>query len=223
VEYGSFRHLIGGDAGGQDGTAYADIESCLAPALIAGLPAVPTPAEGVRIKSAGHCCSLKLNHHGSKFSNDSALLEVLQPRLGIISSGVRQNFFFHPAPEVIQRLKAVPSLAGGVFATELASRGKSGRKRAQAFDPDPVQEPNGQRAVKVVGSMVIRPLDGDLVDLADTTAVDPKLRIQVYGDRQQTPLFNSADFALRAVDAGAASAPDAFYPMEPVDLICGQH
>ena len=222
VEYGSFRHLIGGDAGGQDGTAYADIESCLAPALREVLPAVPTPAKGVRVQSAGHCCSLKLNHHGSKFSNDSALLEVLQPRLGIISSGVRQNFFFHPAPEVIQRLKAVPSLAGGVFATELASRGKSGRQRARNYDPDPATPPNGTRVVKVVGSTVIRPFDGDLADLGNPTAVDPKLRIQVYGDCQQTPLFNNPDFALRATDA-APRAPDAFYPMQPVELICGQH
>lgn len=33
VEYGSFRHLVGGDAGGSTGIAYADIESVLRPAL----------------------------------------------------------------------------------------------------------------------------------------------------------------------------------------------
>ncbi len=47
---------------------------------------------------------LKVGHHGSKTSTSQKLLEVTNPHLAIISSGLN-NSFNHPHPEVIERLE----------------------------------------------------------------------------------------------------------------------
>ena len=50
-----------------------------------------------------HCDVLKLSHHGSKTGSCDRFLDLLQPRLGIISSG-SYSIYHHPSPETIQRL-----------------------------------------------------------------------------------------------------------------------
>jgi competence protein ComEC len=46
---------------------------------------------------------LKVPHHGSKYTTDKKLLDILKPRLGIISAG-RNNRYGHPHREVLDRL-----------------------------------------------------------------------------------------------------------------------
>lgn len=48
----------------------------------------------------------KASHHGSKYSNSSELLEVLQPEVSVVSCS-QKNFYGHPHEEAIQRIEAV--------------------------------------------------------------------------------------------------------------------
>ncbi len=49
---------------------------------------------------------LKVGHHGSRFSSSAAFLRAVHPSIAVISSG-RENNFGHPAPVVLEKLKAV--------------------------------------------------------------------------------------------------------------------
>jgi competence protein ComEC len=48
---------------------------------------------------------LKVGHHGSRTSTSRALLDAVQPRIGLISCG-RRNLFGHPHPTVLAALEA---------------------------------------------------------------------------------------------------------------------
>ena len=48
----------------------------------------------------------KASHHGSKYSNSSELLQVLQPEVSVISCS-KGNFYGHPHEEAIERIEAV--------------------------------------------------------------------------------------------------------------------
>lgn len=56
---------------------------------------------------------LKVAHHGSRTSSASALLDILRPRVAVVSAG-RQNRFGHPHPDVWARVVAA---AGCAFRT----------------------------------------------------------------------------------------------------------
>ena len=47
---------------------------------------------------------LKVSHHGSKDGTSEELLNILKPRLAVISVGSK-NKFGHPTKEVLDRLK----------------------------------------------------------------------------------------------------------------------
>jgi competence protein ComEC len=49
---------------------------------------------------------LKVAHHGSRTSSSAALLDAWRPQIAVISCG-RGNRFGHPAPEVLDRLRAI--------------------------------------------------------------------------------------------------------------------
>lgn len=51
---------------------------------------------------------LKVPHHGSKTSSTQDFLNILKPKLSIISCG-RNNYYNHPASEVLQRYKSINS------------------------------------------------------------------------------------------------------------------
>ena len=60
-----------------------------------------------RMAEAGllkHAAVLKVAHHGSKTSSTDAFLERVRPTFGLISVGA-ENFYRHPAPEIINRLQ----------------------------------------------------------------------------------------------------------------------
>lgn len=50
----------------------------------------------------------KASHHGSKYSNSTELLAILQPEITVISCG-ENNFYGHPHEETIERIKEVRS------------------------------------------------------------------------------------------------------------------
>ena len=219
VEYGSFRHFVAADTGGAEGSAYADIEGVLAPQMALTLP-IARAANAAKFASAGHCCSFKLNHHGTKFSNDARFFATLRPRLAIVPAGVKLYFHGHPTKETVARMVATNWLASDgttqvantlaeIVATEIASKGKG-----KTFNPDPTNK------IKIMGDMIIRPIDEDLVAAHLATAAGQAVRIQVYGNREQTPLPTGSKCALRATVAAATTGN---YPVTPLELSCGLH
>lgn len=82
ISYGCFDAILAGDAG-------APAESTL---LAAGA------------QSLADVDVLKVGHHGSRNGTTEPWLDVLQPRVALISVG--RNGYGHPAPEVLERLRA---------------------------------------------------------------------------------------------------------------------
>ena len=85
LDYGQSSVLLTGDAEG-------DAESAM---LQAGVP--------VRADV------LKVGHHGSNASTSPAFLAAVQPRVAVISVGA-ENWFGHPAPELLERLRDITVL-----------------------------------------------------------------------------------------------------------------
>src|SRR5204863_732085 len=65
------------------------VEASLAPAI---------PSAPLRV--------IKVPHHGSLTSSSVGFLAAVRPRVAVVSAG-RANHFGHPAPEVLERYKAV--------------------------------------------------------------------------------------------------------------------
>ena len=53
---------------------------------------------------------LLLGHHGSKYSTSTELLNIVLPKFVIVSAGTK-NTYGHPAPETLERVAKVSSLA----------------------------------------------------------------------------------------------------------------
>jgi len=51
---------------------------------------------------------LKVAHHGSLSSSSAPFVDALRPQVAVVSVG-RANHFGHPAPEVLERYRAVGS------------------------------------------------------------------------------------------------------------------
>jgi hypothetical protein len=219
IEYGSFRHFLAGDAGGSEGTVYADVERVLAQQMELNMPIARAPKKA-KFKSAGHCCSLKLNHHGTKYANDAQFLATLRPRLAVIPAGVKIYFHGHPTKETVNRLTAaswlkqngttrVTNTIDQIVATEVASKGKG-----KSFNPDT------NNRIKVLGDIVIRPVDEDILAAQTAMSNGQSIRIQVYGNREQTPLPANSTCALRNPEDAATSGN---YPVAPLEVVCSQH
>ena len=58
--------------------------------------------------TTSHIDFYKAAHHGSKYSNGTTLLEVVQPEFTVISCG-KNNRYGHPHAEAIERLERVGS------------------------------------------------------------------------------------------------------------------
>lgn len=84
VSFGNFRAEIGGDLSGFSDNSYADIETSVAPKV-------------------GQIDVYKVHHHGSRYSTNTAWLQAVNPRIGIVSTGTG-NSYNHPTEECIERL-----------------------------------------------------------------------------------------------------------------------
>ena len=84
VSFGNFRAELGGDLSGYGENGYADIETSVAPKV-------------------GQVDVYKVHHHGSAHSTNTAWLQTIVPRIGIVSSG-EGNSYRHPTMECIERL-----------------------------------------------------------------------------------------------------------------------
>lgn len=212
VEYGSFRHFLGGDIGGATCSIEADVEGALAAALPMMLPAM-TAQNGPKISAPAHCCSVKLSHHGSRHSNTDAMLTALSPRIAVGSSGFRQYFHGHPNAEVVTRMSTRANLIQR-FATEIASKGKG-----KPFDPDP------NRTINILGDIIIRPVDESVSERhrAATVNAGSPLQIQVYGTGVQSWIDqNNLNYALRPASPTTPGVK-AGYSIGPYEILCNGH
>ena len=86
VRFGNFDAVIGGDLSGFETDSYEDIETSVAPRI-------------------GQVEVYKVNHHGSRYSSNGNWLDTIKPRIGIVSTGVGNNYG-HPTQECLDRLHA---------------------------------------------------------------------------------------------------------------------
>jgi beta-lactamase superfamily II metal-dependent hydrolase len=225
LEYGSFRYFLGGDIagnGGADGgnfganaintsakkyfSNHADVESKLAPALAAMLPATTDYSAGSpKFPNAGYCTVVKANHHGSNSSNDVYFLSTVRPLIAVASAGVKKNFHRHPTQEVMNRTSRTQTpdwgLRGSIFETIVNTIEQvyvtecAAKKNKVAFTTD-------LRGARILGDIVIRPIDETISALQAVTARGQRLTVQVYGTGDRTTI-EDADTTLRPVDATA--------------------
>jgi beta-lactamase superfamily II metal-dependent hydrolase len=84
VSFGSFKEEIGGDLSGDNTQMYQDVETPVAP-------------------DVGRINVYKVHHHCSSHSTNDTWLADTQPAVGIISTGVG-NDYGHPAADCLERL-----------------------------------------------------------------------------------------------------------------------
>lgn len=123
-----------------------DVEEGVDPELIArGLPTVDL---------------LKVAHHGSKTATTQPFLDVVRPRVAIVSAGAG-NPYGHPAPSTLERLAAS---AGTTYRTdtdgtvEVAFDGRAMRVKASGGRPVPTKRPSsatGTGAVTGTGASTV--------------------------------------------------------------------
>ena len=211
LEYGSFRCFLGGDIGGngreaggnvgdnamapKTRSAHADVESILRPALEMTFPATREWKKGEpKFPNAGYCTVMKADHHGSSSSNDVYLFSAIQPLLFLISSGIKPVPYGHPTQQVLDRASKTITPKWGrpggppagevnnsidqVYITEVAARA-----RDQAVQRD-------LRGARVMGDIVVRPVDETVKAVQDAEARGEVLTVQVYGTGARTGLLD---------------------------------
>lgn len=85
IEFGGFRAEIGGDLSGEQTGSYKDIETSVS-------------------SKVGRLDVYKVHHHCSAYSTNAAWLTTTKPTIGIISVGVANNTYGHPAESCLERL-----------------------------------------------------------------------------------------------------------------------
>ncbi|MEO0075462.1 MAG: MBL fold metallo-hydrolase [candidate division WOR-3 bacterium] len=88
IKYRDFEFFTAGDISGVDIGNHKNVETKLAPLI-------------------GDIDVYKVSHHGSKYSSNSAFLNIIKPEAAIISVGT--NNYGHPAQEVLNRLINIKS------------------------------------------------------------------------------------------------------------------
>ena len=234
LEYGSFRYFVGGDIGGNGkngggnfGTngmdtagkkffsGHADVESKLGPALEAFFPGTTAWKAGQpKYPNAGYCTAVKANHHGSSSSVDVYSLATMRPCVAVISSGVKARFHRHPTQQVMDRMSntprwplrgktrttTTPNTIVQVYLTEVAAQVKG-----KVFPVD-------LRGGRIVGDIILRPVDESVAAVQASTAAGTPLRVQVYGTGAQTGLADPTSVLRPTVARNAARAN---YPIGP--------
>lgn len=82
VSYGEYDQVFGGDLAGTTVSPYVDLETTVGPQV--------GPVE-----------AYKVHHHGSATSTNTAWLNAIQPKIGVISVG---SSYTHPTPDALSRL-----------------------------------------------------------------------------------------------------------------------
>ena len=241
LEYGDFRLLLGGDAGGngrdkggnfdlnqdqrttQFWTSYGDLETHLREAILAHYK-----KDSNRPKTAdGHICCFKSHHHGSASSNDVFFIGAMQPTLVLCSSGTRIKFHGHPTQEAFNRMDkskspkwptpsskkklTLDNSIDQIYLTEVAMDGKYGWGGVKN-QAFKRAFPNG----KILGDFVVRPFNE--VDVAKQKGTNT-ISIQVYGTGAQAA--TDGEKKLRPVDTSKATSPP--YPVGPWEHTCNKH
>lgn len=240
VEYGDFRCLLGGDAGGngrEDGgnfgmnldtrpkkfwSNHGDLETYLRTSVQNVYPRDPQRSQTI----TGHICCFKAHHHGSASSNDVFFLGAMQPCLFLCSCGTRIKFHGHPTQEAINRTDKSKSaqwptptsnkalvLANSIQATYFTEMAVDGRYGWGGVRRQAYNRtfPNG----KILGDIVVRPFGPVTPPNANGANT---ISIQVYGTGAQAAL--DGDKTLRGVNA-TKTPPN--YPVGPWEHSCDKH
>jgi beta-lactamase superfamily II metal-dependent hydrolase len=244
LQYGSFRYFVGGDiagnglvAGGNFGdnsmdsaskksySVHADVETTLGPALEAYFPATPTKnyATGKpKFTCPGYCTVMKANHHGSSSSVDVHLLGTLRPLLLLISAGVKTRFHNHPTQQVLNRADAGETLQWGlraagkkkadtvkvdntieqIYVTEVAAKVRSTKFTVDVYN------------ARIMGDIVVRPVDETVVAVQNATQPGTQLTVQVYGVGELSILKDKTSALRPTVAKNAAGST---YPIGPFE------
>jgi beta-lactamase superfamily II metal-dependent hydrolase len=191
---------------------HADVETSLGAALETFFPATTAWKKNEpKYPAAGYCTVMKANHHGSASSCDVYLMATLRPCVAIISSGVKARYQRHPTQAVINRMSDTPkwglrpdgkkttnNTIKQVYVTEVADKFKG-----EKFEVN-------LRGAKILGDIVIRPVDESIRTVHASTTRGQEVKVQIYGSGEQTGLA-SANSALRGVEAKGAT--DAYTKM----------
>jgi beta-lactamase superfamily II metal-dependent hydrolase len=229
----------GGNHGANDGSGgkaffstHGDVESTLEPALEAYFPATDPAkyAAGTpKFTTPGYCTALKADHHGSSSSVDVHLLACVQPLVFVASSGVKARFHEHPTQAVLNRVTSSQSTTWGVRAKDgkaadavtvnntIALGGRYITEIAQKVNN--VTFNVNVYSAKVMGDVIIRPVDESVAAVQAATAPGTELKVQVYGTGQQTTTVDK-NTVLRPTQTVAP--PPATYPIGP-DTFSDKH
>lgn len=240
VEYGDFRYFLGGDAGGtglESGGNFGKNKDTRKKRAFSSHPDIETSITAVLPKyikkdanrsntADGHICVHCADHHGSTSSNDVFLIEQMQPKVVICSSGVRRSFHWHPTQEFFQRVDpsvnyspnwqqpgnistdnpTVDNTVAAYYVTEMA---KNGTYRKTPFTRT---FPEG----KILGDIVVRPISA--VVPANKTGTNT-IEIQVYGTGLGTD-SSVTNIPLRPFTTGTIGS---VYPVGPFTHTCDKH
>lgn len=225
LEYGDFRYYLAGDLGGAEtkdnsktngydyGTkqavgskGYWDIEIPLA----GYLPAIYQKANTRPKTVAGHICSIKCSHHGSQWHTNTRLLMTMQPKVCVISSGLKKSFHKHPTQEALDRLDYDTANVGttteNVYSPNWPDR-TSGAPNTINQVANTLKDTTspadyyfyitemkkqinaGKKKFvrtyphgKLVGSVVVRPRLEDILNIMQNPQVNNQINIQIYGN-----------------------------------------
>ena len=231
LEYGSFRYFLGGDiagsglaAGGNNGSnamdvtnkraysVHADVESTLGQALEKFFPATTMwTANAPKYPAAGYCTVMKTDHHGSSSSVDVYLLATLRPCVTIVSSGVRSRFHNHPTQEVINRMSSATTARWGLRPDGTTDTANTIQQVYVTEVGDLVKKKKfgvNLRGAKILGDIVIRPVDESIHNVHVSTAAGQQVSVQIYGSGDQTTLADPTENTLRATEAKTGDYKD---------------
>jgi hypothetical protein len=103
LECGEFRYYLGGDLGGSYESDYINQETTLSKGLRYLYKASKPFDHSDRNTYEGHICGIKIDHHGSAYSNNDDFLSSVRPAICVTSVGDRENWHL-PDIDVITRL-----------------------------------------------------------------------------------------------------------------------
>lgn len=237
LEYGSFRCLLGGDIGGNGGAGggnkganaadaagkryysqHADVESVLGPAIETRFAKTEKWVQGKpKWKTAGCATVFKANHHGSSSSVDEHFLATVRPLVFVVSCGVKSLFHRHPTQAVLNRVTSQSwnQREGGTVPNSIASDGIYVTEIAQKVGGTPFPLTYDSNRVKIMGDVVIRPVDETIAALQAATAPPAELKVQVYGTGAQTGLTDPGTILRKTTSALNPAEPDSYYAIGP--------